>query len=340
MCDCELPEIPTGFGDILAMISAGGMCVSTSANTAKRGLKKYCFPKIKPACVLASIYVVVNLVLGIIDAVFEALALNTCSSLIIVGTIKDNATYGSDFSFDATEGVYNGLGLYIWKLAFAVLVSIVLPLEVWLMVRTFYKKETWVIMSGRDPYCLCFKVVENSNKDDKSWCSYMFCMQTAHRLFWVFEDIVHIFISFGKWLFANEGQANLEAFYNNYNYIANIILFTTESITVLGRIASFYYTLPGTCNSRCEKENMYRVMSFFTGSTAWIFCFFTVAADVDLIQGSIGKIVRIANDDASKLANMAILWSAILCSGLFLIFLLWCACRLKSLKRSRRFNQQ
>ena len=91
------------------------------------------------------------------------------------------------FKIVSDKRLKEGLGLYLWKTAFALLITVVLPIEIWLSTYSCYKFKCWGSKLSRNPYCLIFKVdrqdadrpydvVENSRQ------CYTVTMYIAHRL--------------------------------------------------------------------------------------------------------------------------------------------------------------
>lgn len=175
------------------IITAGGLCIAADEERlAKKSSIRWKF---------AAVYIVANFVFNFVDAVSEGILLERCSSAI--ADLPDDtrsATQVGDDTSNATQvrsstnylhyrvttpmlnpnaslsfGVPEGLGLDIWKVAFFLLVVVVLPLELWLLTNSIWgtKLFTFTCRDAKhwlanvnvttkhaiiqDPYCLCYK---------------------------------------------------------------------------------------------------------------------------------------------------------------------------------------
>ena len=184
-------------------------------------------------------------------------------------------------------GVKDGFGLILWKTGFVLLVCIVLPLDLWLLPQTIAKTACWGSFPSsekRDPYCLCFDIDDNREdfgaKDNccthgfctyKNCCGYIFLKKVAIKLFILFESVVHLILSSGRFLFFMTSSTNLMFAFGDFTFVSGVMLVVIDGLSFLVKSVQFYYTMPCCSNRVCTKYSVFTVLSFYISAAA-LFC--------------------------------------------------------------------
>ena len=214
----------------------------------------------------------------------------------ITATFPNKKTFPSGVTSSTTNrirptgfvlfSVDSSYGLYVWEGAFVVLIVVLLPLQAWLLTHSFCGTTLWKTKRNddqeqRNPYCIAFKV-----KSEQSYC-HLLCMRVNRRLFMLFEDIVHIFLSVGRIYFASESEANQIAFDSTVTGGAMTILIIVDSATFLVRWIFFYYSLPCKNKFACCRSfpgfmnSLFTILPFATSASS---AFFSVVCPIYISQ--------------------------------------------------------
>ena len=201
------------------------------------------------------------------------------------------STSNPTYRFGTTDvvifSVDSSYGLYVWVGAFVVLITVLLPLQAWLLTHYFWGVTLWKTQQTnpdeqRNPYCIAYTLTESTTDEHR------LCMYINRRLFMLFEDVVRIFLSVGRIYFVSESEANELAFREaKTGDGAMSTLIGNDVITFFIRWLIFYYSLPCKNDNACCKsfskflDNLFVMLTFATSASS---TFFSVICPIYISQ--------------------------------------------------------
>ena len=281
---------------LLELVATGGVCLSETEDTAERVAPK------RWQKILVAIYAIGNVILGIFELVLEGLALNEVTSPIAdlpnitttpsPATSLRNSTYkiflnetsSTTQMWQPEIEVDDGVGLLLWKTGYCILVCIILPLDLWLLPQTLAKTACWGSFppnETRDPYCLCFNIDDNDidHGANETCCTPGFCThdnccgriflkKVAIKLLILFESIVHVIISSGRFLFFTTSRTNLIFAYGEYTFASGFALLAIDGLSFQVKSIQLFYAIPCCSNRVCTKYTVFTILSYFVANAA------------------------------------------------------------------------
>ena len=262
----------------------------------------------KPRRRLIAIFFIGNFILEFVELCLEGASLNEVTSPIadlpngtttmVMATSFDTSIfriflYGTVSNNQTTQmwqpdiGVEDGIGLILWKSGFITLVCIILPLKFLQLTNVLVGRKGWGKFppnETRDPYCLCFNI--DDNREDYGanencctpgfctrdiCCGYIFLKSVAIKLFALFESIVRVIISSGRFLFFTTSSTNLMFAFGDFTFVSGVMLLVDDSLSFIGSSVSFYFIIPCCSNRVCTRYSVFTILSFYVSAAA-LYC--------------------------------------------------------------------